>query len=43
MKEKRVIWVILVLMLFSGAYFWVVKLNEQDQENQRLNNSDDDE
>ena len=40
MKEKRVIWVILVLMIFSGAYFWVVKLDEQDQENQRLTNSD---
>ena len=31
MKEKRAIWVILVLMIFSGAYFWVVKLDEQDQ------------
>ena len=40
MKEKRVIWVILVLMIFSGAYFWVVKLDEQEQENQRLTNSD---
>ena len=40
MKEKRAIWVILVLMIFSGAYFWVVKLDEQEQENQRLTNSD---
>ena len=27
-------------MIFSGAYFWVVKLDEQDQENQRLTDSD---
>ena len=40
MKEKRAIWVILVLMIFSGAYFWVVKLDEQEQENQRLSSSD---
>ena len=40
MKEKRAIWVILVLMIFSGAYFWVVKLDEQEQENQRLTDSD---
>jgi len=40
MKEKRAIWVILVLMIFSGAYFWVVKLDEQEQENQRLTSSD---
>ena len=40
MKEKRAIWVILVLMIFSGAYFWVVKLDEQKQENKRLTNSD---
>jgi len=40
MKEKRAIWVILVLMIFSGAYFWVVKLDEQEQENERLTNSD---
>ena len=40
MKEKRAIWVILVLMIFSGAYFWVVKLDEQEQENRRLTDSD---
>ena len=40
MKEKRAIWVILVLMIFSGAYFWVVKLDEQDQKNQKLTDSD---
>ena len=34
MKEKRAIWVILVLMIFSGAYFWVFKLDDQEQENQ---------
>ena len=40
MKEKRAIWVILVLMIFSGAYFWVVKLDEQDKKNQKLTDSD---
>ena len=40
MKEKRAIWVILILMIFSGAYFWVVKLDEQDQKNQKLTDSD---
>ena len=40
MKEKRAIWVILVLMIFSGAYFWVVKLDEQDQKNKKLTDSD---